>query len=251
MTELSLTRTITCDPLRDAHAREHSGGEKIAARLLGELPGADDRNEWFRNRRGGFLGPPPAGRRPFPQRRPLPGRQRARRWRFQPIYAGRSVVDIINARLLIFASGGFRPADWISEQPYRFEPLVQSLSNVANKLHRPPWHFCPACPSGHVPGHDGRPDVDDVVPGGEKHQHRHDRKPNPETDFLGPIAQRPAAGPPRWRRRADAPVEERDWERLISPIETDSTAMSPISPADRRDWRPGLRPARFEWVRRG
>ena len=35
MTELSLTRTITCDPLRDAH-RSNIPVAKIAARLLGE-----------------------------------------------------------------------------------------------------------------------------------------------------------------------------------------------------------------------
>ena len=35
--------------------------------------------------------------------------------------------------------------------------------------------------------------MDDVVPGYEQHQHQHERKADPETDFLSARAQRPAA----------------------------------------------------------
>ena len=95
-----------------AHAREHSGGEKIAARLLGEpAPGRRYRTNGFGIDAAVSLDHHLLGERPFRNADPCQeGGERdggdASR------FTGRSSSASSVARLLIFASGGFRP-EWI------------------------------------------------------------------------------------------------------------------------------------------
>ena len=59
-----------------------------------------------------------------------------------------------------------------------------------------------------------RAKVNEVIPSGEKHQHRHQRKADPEADFLGFFAQRTAANSLNGIEKQVAAIEQRNGKKV-------------------------------------
>ena len=106
------------------------------------------------------------------------------------------VVDIINWPVLYILSLA-RKAPQVGDecpQPYLCGPLVQTFAAIANGTSTTEYQFLNsvASLSRSLIQKTGAK-VNKIIPGGEKHEHRHQGKSDSKADFLGFFAQRTPA----------------------------------------------------------